>query len=131
MAGNRPRVGNYFGRGEETEFAITYSEPVVVTGRPRLPNVALGGHDRGAYYDQARSTPTKLVFVYEVTSADTSSPGSDGVRVRCRGREIELAGARSRTRSRAGTNGQDTSNSLKLRCFLSPVAITVSVSQAV
>ena len=29
------------------------------------------------------------------------------------------------------TNGQDTSNPLKYRCFLSPVAITVSVSQAV
>ncbi len=39
---------------------------------------------------RARSTPTRLVFVYEVTSTDTSSPGSDGVRVRCLGREIEL-----------------------------------------
>ncbi len=68
-----PANGDAYGSGENVEVTVTFDEPVIVTGSPRL-ELAVGSNIRQAAYHRGSGT-TRLVFRYQVTAADADGDG--------------------------------------------------------
>ena len=62
-----------YGRGEEIEFSVTFSEAVEVMGDPQFGFSLAGARTAG--YDSGRSDGATLVFVYTVLPDDTDDNG--------------------------------------------------------
>ncbi|MCY4518451.1 MAG: fibronectin type III domain-containing protein [Acidimicrobiaceae bacterium] len=75
---NSPRSGGVYGSGEQIAVSLTFSEPVTVSGTPRL-GVVVGKHRRWAGYDPQASSGATLVFAYTVRAADRDN---DGIKIK-------------------------------------------------
>ena len=75
---NSPAVGDTYGGGEQIVVTLTFSEPVTVSGTPRL-GVIIGENRRWARYSESASGGATLVFSYTVQAADRDD---DGIRIR-------------------------------------------------
>ena len=75
---NSPASGDTYGEGEQIEVSLTFSEPVTVTGNPRL-GVVIGEDRCWARYSEPASGGAALVFAYTVQAADADG---DGIRIR-------------------------------------------------
>ena len=64
-----------YGRAEEIEFAVAFSEAVSVTGDPEIEFVIAGGDTRRAPHDASASTAETLVFRYVVQNGDRDTDG--------------------------------------------------------
>ena len=60
--------------GDTVAVTVTYSEDMTVSGLPEL-ELNVGGSDRDAFYLSNRSTPTGLVFGYNVGEDDADTNG--------------------------------------------------------
>lgn len=65
----------FYGAGRAIQVTYQFSDPVTVTGAPRMPltlsaPAPLNRQQRFATYDAAASTPTRVVFSYVVQPAD-------------------------------------------------------------
>ena len=67
-------TGGAYGVGEKIRARVTFSETVVVTGRPRL-ELDVGGTRRDALHVAEASSGARLVFAYEVASGDSDPDG--------------------------------------------------------
>ena len=88
-----PGTDGIYAADDEIGITVTFSEPVVVTGRPRL-TLDVGGQDRAAEYEAGTGTAA-LLFAYKVADgvsdddgvsieADSISLGSGTIRDRAR-----------------------------------------------
>ena len=75
---NAPQSGDTYGVGEEIIVSLTFSEPVTVSGKPRI-GVIIGENRRWARYSESSSGGATLVFAYEVKASDRDD---DGVSIR-------------------------------------------------
>ena len=71
---SRPRGGDTYVRGESIVVAIRFSEPVRVTGSPRLA-LTVGGDTRSAAF--SRSSGNTIWFGYRVRTDDRDADGID------------------------------------------------------
>ena len=69
-----PESGDTYGAGETVRVALTFSEPVTVTGKPRL-RLTVGDDSRRAKYDGAGEDGATLFFAYKVKAADRDDDG--------------------------------------------------------
>ena len=68
-----PGTDGIYAADDEIGVTVTFSEPVVVTGRPRL-TLDVGGEDRTAEYEIGTGTAA-LLFAYEVDEDDEDNNG--------------------------------------------------------
>ena len=71
---SNPESGDAYGAGEAIRVAVTFSEPVTVTGKPRL-RLAIGSKKRWARHDRSGEDGVRLIFTYKVKAADTDEDG--------------------------------------------------------
>ena len=69
-----PESDDAYGAGEAIRVAVTFSQPVVVAGEPRL-RLTIGGKKRWAKYARSGKKGARLIFSYKVKSADTDDDG--------------------------------------------------------
>ncbi len=69
-----PVSGDTYRRGETIVVGLTFSEPLTVTGKPRL-HIAVGDRVRWARYDSAGREGTRLSFAYTVKGNDADADG--------------------------------------------------------
>lgn len=69
-----PPENKTFKVGEPIDFKFIWSEPVIITGAPRLQMV-IGATSKAAVYDLAQSTTTTSVFRYTVVAGDLDTNG--------------------------------------------------------
>ena len=90
--------------GDAIEVTVTFSEPVAVTGTPRLnfslDSISLDSTAKLALYSATESTATELAFLYPVTAADYAYEGISFPR-----NALELNGGT--VRNQAGTADAD------------------------
>ena len=66
--------GKLYGAGETLLVALTFSEPVTVSGTPRLA-LRVGANTRQADWDERSSSATELAFAYTVADDDKDANG--------------------------------------------------------
>lgn len=81
--------------GEDATFAITWTEPVTVTGSPYL-TVTIGANERRAYYVSGSPGET-LVFSYTLQGADTGDLALNAAVQLNGGSIVDAAGNGART----------------------------------
>ena len=69
-----PESGDAYGRSEVVSVAFTFSQPVIVTGKPR-PRLAIGSKKRWAKYDHSDQDGAQLIFAYVVKPKDMDDDG--------------------------------------------------------
>ena len=71
---NSPARGDTYGAGEEISVQLTFSEPVTVSGTPRL-GIDIGDNRRWAEYEESAAGDTSLLFSYTVQADDRDADG--------------------------------------------------------
>ena len=71
---SNPESGDAYDKGEAIQVAVTFNEPVTVTGKPRL-RLTVGEKRRWAKYDRSEEDGARLIFTYKVKAADQDDDG--------------------------------------------------------
>ena len=71
---SNPESGDAYDKGEAIQVAVTFNEPVTVTGKPRL-RLTVGEKRRWAKYDRSEEDGARLIFSYKVKAADSDTDG--------------------------------------------------------
>ncbi|MDE2989495.1 MAG: hypothetical protein OXU21_00325, partial [Chloroflexota bacterium] len=69
-----PASGDAYGAGETIRAAVTFSEAVTVSGKPRL-RLKVGDKNRWLRYDRSDEDGERLIFAYTVKSKDADANG--------------------------------------------------------
>ncbi|MCY4448531.1 MAG: hypothetical protein OXE02_06765 [Chloroflexi bacterium] len=71
---SNPEIGDAYGKREEIVVAVTFSEPVTVTGEPRV-RLTVGDRKRWARYERSDQDGARLIFTYVVKANDLDDDG--------------------------------------------------------